>query len=82
MGPRCYELTDEWIESLGVFLPFSPRAPFCRCLALILVGAKSFSTIAKKGTKEEEEGEEEEEEGEEEVLMKIIPGRVMIYYLA
>ena len=51
------------------------------------MGAKSFSTIAKKGTKEEEEGEEEEEEGEEEVLMKIIPGRVMItlltiYYLA
>ena len=51
------------------------------------MGAKSFSTIVKKGTKEEEEGEEEEEEGEEEVLMKIIPGRVMItlltiYYLA
>ena len=70
-----------------IFLLFPPRAPFCRCPALILVGAKSFSTIAKKGTKEEEEGEEEEEEGEEEVLMKIIQGRVMItlltiYYLA
>ena len=49
-----------------IFLLFSPRAPFCRCPALILVGAKSFSTIAKKGTKEEEEGEEEEEEEEEE----------------